>query len=159
PLLLTVSDPFPASKAKNSGVTSTYGLPSTNPTQYIQSWSTTIEREFAGGTVLEVAYAGSKGTHLPRYFNLNQQYIFPGKGVGPRPFPAFSTINVFGDVANSIYNSGTITLRRRLSKQFFVRTTYVYSKSIDVSSNTGGVIAAGFPTAQNAYDLAAERGR
>ena len=159
PLLLTVSNPFPASKAKSSGVTSTTGLPETNPTQYLQSWNMTIERELGFGTALEIAYAGSKGTHLPREYNLNQQYIFPGQGVGPRPFPAFSTINVFADVANSIYNSGTVTLRRRLSQQFFVRATYVYSKSIDASSNTGGVIAAGFPSAQNAYDLAAERGR
>jgi hypothetical protein len=134
-------------------------LPETNPTQYLQSWSTTIEHELGGSTVLEIAYAGSKGTHLPREFNLNQQYIFPGKGVGPRPYPAFSTINLFADVANSSYNSGSITLRRRLSQQFFVRATYVYGKSLDVSSNTGGVIAAGFPTAQNAYDLNAERGR
>jgi hypothetical protein len=159
PLALTVSNPFPAAKAKSSGVTSTSGLPETNPTQYLQSWSTTIERELGGGTVVEIAYAGSKGTHLPREYNLNQQYIFPGKGVGPSPFPAFSTINVFADVANSTYNSGTVTLRRRLSRQIFLRATYVYGKSIDVSSNTGGVIAAGFPTAQNSYDLNAERGR
>src|SRR5207302_10778991 len=39
------------------------------------------------------------------------------------------------------------------------RATYVYYKTIDESSNTGGVIAAGFPSAQNSYDLAAERGR
>ena len=159
PLALTVSNPFPDAKAKSSGVTSTSGLPETNPTQYLQSWSTTIERELGGGTVLEIAYAGSKGTHLPREFNLNQQYIFPGVGVGPRPYPAFSTINLFADVANSSYNSGTLTLRRRLSEQLFIRATYVYGKSIDVSSNTGGVIAAGFPLAQNAYDLNAERGR
>jgi hypothetical protein len=159
PLALTVSNPFPASKAKNSGVTSTVGMSMNNPTQYLQTFSTTIEHDLGAGTVLEMAYSGSKGTHLPRYYNLNQQYIFTGKGVGPRPFPVFSTINIFADVANSIYNSGTLTLRRRLSKQFFVRATYVYSKSIDASSNTGGVIAAGFPNAQNAYDLAAERGR
>jgi hypothetical protein len=159
PLLLTVSNPFPASKASNSGVTSTYGMPSHNPTQYLQSWNMTIEHDLGNGTVIEAAYAASKGTHLPRYYNINQQYIFPGKGVGPRPYPAFSTINIFADVSNSIYNSGTVTIRRRLSQQFFVRATYVYSKSIDVSSNTGGVIAAGFPTAQNSYDLNAERGR
>ena len=111
PLALTLSDPFPAAKAKSAGVTSTNGSPANNPTQYLQSWNMTIERELGGGTVLEVAYAGSKGTHLPREYNLNQQYIFPGIGVGPRPFPAFSTIDMFADVANSIYNSGTISIR------------------------------------------------
>jgi hypothetical protein len=159
PLALTVANAFPAALAKSSGVTSTSGMPQVNPTQYLQSWSTTIERELGGGTVLEIAYAGSKGTHLPRAYNLNQQYIFPGIGVGPRPYAGFSSINVFADVANSTYNSGTLTVRRRLSRQFFVRASYVYGKSIDVSSNTGGVIAAGFPSAQNSYDLNAERGR
>ena len=80
------------------------------------------------------------------------------EGLGPRPIPVFSTIDMFADVANSIYNSGTVTLRRRLAEQLFFRATYVYAKSIDESSNTGGVIAAGFPIAQNSYDLAAERG-
>ena len=36
PLLLTVSNPFPAAKAKTSGVTSPSGEPVDNPTQYLQ---------------------------------------------------------------------------------------------------------------------------
>jgi outer membrane receptor protein involved in Fe transport len=157
PLALTVSNAFPAAKAKNSGVANTYGQPAYNPTQYLQTWNLTVERELGKSVVLEVAYAGSKGTHLPRYYDLNQQLDSPP--AFPRPYPAFSTINVFNDVSNSIYNSGTITVRRRLSSQIFVRATYVYAKSIDVSSNTGGVIAAGFATAQDSRDLNAERGR
>ena len=154
PLALTVSNPFPASKLKNSGVTSPSGLPVDNPTQSLQSWNLTMERDLGGGAVIEVAYAGSKGTHLPIRYNQNQQYIFTGVGLGPRPYPAFSNINVITDSTNSIYNSGTLTIRRRLSQQFFVRATYVYSKSIDLTSNTAGVMAA-----QNAYDIGAERGR
>ena len=37
--------------------------------------------------------------------------------------------------------------RRRFTKKLFVRTPYVYAKSMDESSNTGGTIAAGFPSA------------
>ena len=159
PLLLTVSNPFPLAKQKNSGVTSSVGTPANNPTQYLQSWNMTVERELGFASVLEVSYAGSKGTHLPRYYNYNQQYINPGQGVGVRPIPAFGSSNLFSNYSNSTYNSGTATIRRRLSGQLFVRATYVFGKSIDYSSNTGGVIAAGFPTAQNPYDLRAERGR
>ena len=159
PLLLTVSNPFPSSKASTSGTTSPSAEPSNNPTQYLQSWNLTLERELGGGTVLEVAYAGSKGTHLPREYVLNQQPLIPGVKAGPRPIPVFSSINTFADVSNSNYNSGTVTLRRRLTDQVFFRGTYVYSKSIDESSNTGGVVAADYPVAQNSYDLAAERGR
>ena len=163
PLLLTVSNPFPASKTKISGINSTSGAFSDTPTQYLQSWNTTIEREVGAGVVLEVAYAGSKGTHLPRRWDINQQFANPAlkqaDGTYPRPFPAFSTINVFGNVANSIYNSGTVTVRRQVSRRFFIRAAYVYAKSIDDSSNTGGTIADGFAGAQDSRNLHGERGR
>ena len=66
PLALTVSNPFPAARRSIGGVTSTYGGPSEPQSQYLQSFSFTVERDFGRGTVLEIAYAGSKGTHLQR---------------------------------------------------------------------------------------------
>jgi outer membrane receptor protein involved in Fe transport len=162
PLALTVSNPFPAARTKISGITSTSGENVNIKAQYLQSWNLTLERDLGGGTVLEVAYAGSKGTHLPREYDLNQQLFVPAlkqNGAFPRSFPAFSSIDYFDDVGNSTYNSGSVTLRRRLSRQLFIRAAYVYAKSIDVSSNTGGTIAAGFPKAQDSRDLNAERGR
>ena len=154
PLGLTVSNPFPAAKAKNSGVTSTSGMLADSPTQYLQSFNATLERDLGVGTVIEVAFAGSKGTHLPIRYNLNQQILTPGVSLGARTFPAFSTITIIDNTSNSIYNSGTVTIRRRLNQQMFVRATYVYGKSLDLSSNTAGVLQA-----QNANNFAAERGR
>ncbi len=154
PLLLLTSSAFPDAKAKSSGTTSPGGLPSDSPSQNLQSFNLTMERDFGGGTVVEIAYAGSKGTHLPERYNVNQQVLTPGVGLGARPYPAFSTINTIAPVSNSIYNSGTLTVKRRLSKQLFVRSTYVYGKSIDRSSNSAGVAVA-----QNPYDLGSERGR
>ncbi len=163
PLALTMSDPFPPAIAKSSGVTSpSGGQPIYNPTQYLQTWNLTLERELGSGFVVEAAYAGSKGTHLPRQYDINQQLLIPSLrqgGVFPRPFPAFSSINQIANLSNSIYSSGTVTLRRRLSRELFLRATYVYAKSIDQSSNTGGSIPAGFPTAQDSRNLRAERGR
>jgi hypothetical protein len=40
-----------------------------------------------------------------------------------------------------------------------VRAAYTYSKAIDETSNTGGTIAAGFPSAQDSRNLHGERGR
>jgi hypothetical protein len=163
PQLLTLSNAFPTSIAKTSGVTSpSGGQPVHNPTQYLQTWNFTLERELGAGFVLETAYAGSKGTHLPRYYDINQPLLIPSlrvNGTFPRPFPAFSTINQISDNSNSIYNSGSATVRRRLSRQMFVRAAYVYAKSIDYSSNTGGTIAGGFPNAQDSRNLRSERGR
>ena len=154
PLSLTVSNPFPSSKAKSSGLSSPGGMNADSPTQNLQSWNITIERDLGRATVVEITYAGSKGTHLPVRYNLNQQYLTPGVGLGARLYPAFSSITIIDNSSNSIYHSGTVAVRRRLNQQLFVRAAYVYAKSIDLSSNTAGVA-----TAQDPFDVGAERGR
>lgn len=163
PLALTVSNPFPEARRKVGGITTTAGQDVNGRSQYLQSWNVTLEREFWGGTSLDLAYAGSKGTHLQRRYDINQPFRFAEwklpDGTFPRLYPAFQTINFISAGSNSTYNSAAVSLRRRFHKQLFVRASYVYSKSIDESSNTGGTIAAGFPTAQDARNLHGERGR
>ena len=41
-----------------------------NPIPYVQQWNLNVQRELPDGTLIDVAYAGSKGTHLPMH---NQQ--------------------------------------------------------------------------------------
>ncbi|HUQ90314.1 MAG TPA: hypothetical protein VM120_01455, partial [Bryobacteraceae bacterium] len=158
PAAITVSNPYPLARRSVGGVTSTYGGPSEPRTQYLQSYSLTLERELGRGNVLEVAYAGSKGTHLQRRYDINQ----PGRDLATRsirPYAGFSTINVISDGSNSIYNSGAVTLRRRFSRSLSVRSAYTYAKSIDESSNTGGTIQYNFANAQDSRNLKGERGR
>jgi hypothetical protein len=159
PTLVTVSAPYPADRRNVGGVTSTAGQQSSEPqSQYIQSWNLTVERELAGGTVLEVAYAGSKGTHLQRRYDINQPFREQELRT-LRPYGGFTGINIISDGSNSIYNSGAVTVRRRFSRQLFLRASYTYAKSIDESSNTGGTIAYNFATAQDPRNLKGERGR
>jgi hypothetical protein len=159
PQRLTLSNPFPVDRRGFSGVTSSYGQENAEPqSQYLQSWNLTIEREFRGGTVLELAYAGSKGTHLQRRYDYNQAGRDKANST-VRPFPFFSSINVITDGSNSIYSSGQVTVRRRFSKQLQVRASYTYAKSIDESSNTGGTIQYNFSSAQDSRNLKLERGR
>ena len=159
PRRLTLSNPFPTDRRGFSGVTSSFGQESDSPVnQYTQSWSLALEREVGRGTVVEVAYAGSKGTHLQRRYDLNQAGRTQATST-IRPYPAFSSINIINDGSNSIYNSGQVTVRRRVSKQMFLRGTYTFAKSIDESSNTGGTIAFNFSAAQDSRNLKLERGR
>ncbi len=158
PMAVTVSNPFPAARRSVGGITSTTGGPADPKTQYLQTYSLTMEREFGRGTVLEVAYAGSKGTHLQRRYDLNQPYREQALR-SLRPYAGFSTINIIADGSNSIYNSGSITVRRRFSRQLFVRAAYTYAKSIDETSNTGGTIQYNFPIAQDSRNLKGERAR
>jgi len=158
PLAVTVSNPFPLARRSVGGITSTYGGTAEPQTQYLQSYSLTLEREIGRGNVVEIGYAGSKGTHLQRRYDLNQQYRQQALR-SLRPYAGFSTINITADSSNSIYNSGAITVRRRFSKQLFVRAAYTYAKSIDESSNTGGTIQYNFAAAQDSRNLKGERGR
>jgi hypothetical protein len=159
PALVTASNPFPSSRRSVSGVTSSYGQESTEPqTQYLQTWNLTVEREFFHGTVFEAGYSGSKGTHLQRRYDTNQPYREQALN-NLRPYPAFSSIQIISDGSNSIYSAGSLTVRRRYSKQLFVRAAYTYAKSMDESSNTGGTIQYNYPIAQDSRNLRGERGR
>ncbi len=158
PAAVTVSNPFPAARRSVGGVTSTYGGPAEPRMQYLQSYNLTVEREFGRGTVIEIGYAGSKGTHLQRRYDINQ----PGRDQASRslrPYAGFSGINIIADGSNSIYNSGAITVRRRFSKQLNMRAAYTFAKSIDETSNTGGTIQYNFSIAQDSRNLKGERGR
>ncbi len=159
PRRLTLSNPFPTDRRGFAGVTGSFGQESDSPaTQYLQSWNLALEREFGRGNVVEIAYAGSKGTHLQRRYDLNQAGRTQATST-IRPYPAFGSIQIINDGSNSIYNSGQVTVRRRLSKQLFLRGSYTFAKSIDESSNTGGTIAFNFSSAQDSRNLKLERGR
>jgi hypothetical protein len=63
--------------------------PTSIPTQaiwpYMQQWNLNIQREITNGTVMTVAYVGSKGTHLSLQRDINQLYpISPSQN----PYPA-----------------------------------------------------------------------
>ena len=49
-----------------------------NLTPYAQSYGLNIERALTRSIVLEVGYPGSRGIHIPVFFNVNQ--IQPGSG-------------------------------------------------------------------------------
>ena len=159
PTALTVSNPFPTSRRSFAGVSNSYGEQTAKPkSQYTQSWSLAFERQFARDTVVELAFAGSKGTHLPRRYDVNQA----GRDASNRtlrPYPFFGSIEMISDGSNSIYNSGQVTVRRRFSKRFFLRGTYTFAKSIDETSNTGGSITYNFGIAQDSRNLKLECGR
>ncbi len=157
PTLLTLSNPFPASLAKLSGVTNANGFEVNAPSPYLQSWNFTIEHELGKGVTLETGYAGSKGTHLGRKYDLNQELRTPTSTT--RPFAGFGDIEYYSFGSDSSYNSGTVTLRKRLEHGLFFRANYTYGKSIDEASGLNYAGDGGYQGAQNSRDLKAERGR
>ena len=99
----TISNPFPSGIAPPPGRSSSYaqtllgqGLTESqlgNPYGYAQQWNADLQREFGDGFLIDVAYGGAKGTHLPidgrQIDQLPDQYLSLGKQLTqsvPNPF-------------------------------------------------------------------------
>ena len=167
----TYSNPFPGGQfcqasGSSAGLLTNLGSPLTfidrNYKQpYLQAWNFNIQRVLPGKTAVEIAYSGSRGTHLvgtwdydqlnPKYLSLgaalNNQVPNPYYGVitsGPlatptitlgqslRPYPQFTDVNsALATYGESSYHALFITVTRRLADGFSVSGSYTWSKLID----------------------------
>ncbi len=156
PTLLTLANPFPASLAKASGTTTPSGYEINPPSPYLQSWNFTVERDLGKGVALEAGYSGSKGTHLGRKYDINQEVRTPSATT--RLDPAFGDTEYYTFSQNSSYNAATFTLRKRFEHGLTFRANYTYGKSIDTNSGLNYAGAGGYQGAQNSLNLLGERG-
>ena len=120
---------------------------------YMQQWNTDLQYEVLPNWMVDVAYVGSKGTHLSDVLDKNQ----PDPVTGLPPYPQFSSILYVESNANSSYNSLQLRSEKRTSHGLALLLSYTYSKSFDdISSVFGGSVGSGLP--QNSRDLPADRG-
>jgi hypothetical protein len=104
------------------------------PDSYVTQWGLSIEQALAANFVANMAYVGSKGTHLLSLSYVN--VIDPLTGL--RPYPAFSQISWRGNIGNSSYNALALSLKRSFSHGLLVSANYTWSHSIDDGSNGSG---------------------
>ena len=152
---LSLSDPYP----KNYPL----ALPSTAlafqrdlRTPYVAQWSFEVQQEAGRNQVLELAYAGTKGTKLISARDLNQP-LPSAQPSNPRPVPQFADINAVESRGNSNYQSLQAGVRRSLRGGLAANAAYTWSKSIDDASgffNTEG--DANYP--QDSRHVNLERG-
>ena len=153
---LSLADPFPSDfpfPYPGSAIAFQSGLRTPN----VQQWNFGVQRQLGKSRVFEIAYVGSKGTHLIDSRNINQpQPSVNQQNPGPNPY--FSEIDIIESQANSVYHSLQARLQQRLWRGLSLLVSYTLAESIDDASgffNTTG--DPNFP--QNSYDLSAERGR
>jgi hypothetical protein len=156
PSLLTLANPFPDSLAKVSGTTTASGWELHAPSPYLESWNFTVEREIGKGVAIEASYQGSKGTHLGRKYDVNQELRTPSSTT--RPYGGYGDIEYYSFGENSSYNAGTITVRKRFEHGLFFRANFTHGKSIDENSGLNYAGSGGYQGAQNSLDVNAERG-
>jgi hypothetical protein len=131
-----------------AAITNNYGVDPNYRMGYVQIWNLNIQRELKGDVLLNVDYTGTKGTRLDVLEAPNRT----GTGLLNNDVPIF---NFQTSQADSIAHAGTVRLRKRLRHGVSIGGSYTYSKSIDDASTIGGGAVV---VAQNAFDLAAERG-
>lgn len=162
--VLTTQNGF--AKTAVSGFPSYFGVDPNVPTPCVQQWTASLQHELPKRVLLELAYVGSKGTHLGRY----RQYNTPahtelGENLPPRPgdlqslrtFPSLGPIVQRQHIANSSYESLQLKVEKSLSSRVSVLASFVWAKSLD---DADGVIPGLYDSvgAQDEGNLRLERG-
>jgi hypothetical protein len=113
-----------------------------NLTPYAQSYGLNVERALTSSIVLEVGYAGSRGIHIPVFFNINE--VLPGAGTQAsrrliQPLSNIPTINIAQYRNSSSFNGLLMKVNKRFSGGSNFLFSYTWGKSLDY----GGAPASG----------------
>ncbi|HEY1902757.1 MAG TPA: TonB-dependent receptor [Terracidiphilus sp.] len=122
----------------------------------LDEWNLNIQQQFPGNMLLEVAYVGSKATHLQAVFDRNQDKV-PGPGdiQSRRPMPQYSGFNAMENTGNSSYNGLDVKAEKRLGQGLTFLSALTWSRS----TNDFPEICCSSPTPQDSWDTSNERGR
>jgi hypothetical protein len=154
--VLTLQNGFPGT----SGITNNYGINLNYGLGYVQIWNLDIQQEITPTLFLNVDYTGTKGTRL-------DVLTAPNSTASGLRIPGVQAFYYESSDGDSTANAGSLRVRKRLAKGFSLGGTFTWSKSLDDASTIGagssvvsanGRITGVTVVAQNAFDLAAERG-
>jgi len=148
------------------------------PPQYVQQWSTSLERQIGNQTTLEVGYLGARGFRLQRSHLINNAQPGPGLIQPRRPFPKISfvnntvfpqnvtvssstfpvsTMNLLENTSQSWYDAGYVNLRRRYAHGLSFLANYTFAKALENAPDfRSPMFESAIP--QNNGDLNAEKG-
>lgn len=111
------------------------------PYPYIQQWNFGLQYEFTSAWLVEVSYAGAKGTKLGARNNLNQvPFEFALDGRNTQAYRIMPKINGTGGYsagdANNKYHAVNFRLEKRFSQGFNFLLNYTIAKNLE--SNGSG---------------------
>ncbi len=119
---------------------------------YMQQWNLDLQYELGPNWMIDLAYVGSKGTHLTTFIDRNQQNPVTGY-----PFSQFSSIFYIESDSASSYHSLQFRTERRVTRGLAFLGAYTWSRSIDDLSNIfGGSVGSGQP--QDSQNLRGNNG-
>jgi hypothetical protein len=142
-----------------------------------QSFSLTIQRQFANDYVLEFGYAGSRGLHGINQLQANPAVLTPAQiatvqsTLSPASIPSTQARRITPQVgsrvliattAQSTYHSSFVSLNKRLARGLQFTTAYTFSANMSNNDESLGVgaITAGSPQVpQDYFNINAEKSR
>lgn len=148
------------------------------PAQYIQQWSTSLEKQLGRATTVELGYLGAGGFHLQRSHLINNAQPGPGLIQPRRPHPKISfvdntvfpstvnvssstfpvsTINLLENTSQSWYDAGYVNVRQRYSNGLSFLANYTFAKALENAPDFRSPMFEA-ATPQNNDDLNAEKG-
>ncbi|MHB8736723.1 MAG: outer membrane beta-barrel protein, partial [Terriglobales bacterium] len=129
------------------------------PVPYTQQWSFSVQQQLVPNTVAEVAYVGSKGTHLLGLIDLNQVPV-GARLANPtvhanalRPYPGYGVINTIENAFDSNYNSLQVSFNRQVTRGLNLGVAYTWAQAL-----TDNATDRSTPP-QNSYNLRLDYGR
>lgn len=130
---------FPATALTDPNTPTFFSVDQNLLTPYMQQWHLGLQQEMPGNSVLELTYAGSKGTKLYTFFNGNQARpdADPASPTAPRRLvQSIDTgIDWFRSTGKSSYNSFQAHYEKRFQKGLQFQASYTWAHSLDISSN------------------------
>jgi hypothetical protein len=141
---------------------------------YGENWNFTVQGQLRPNWTLEIAYIGANGVHQPAILQLNNALFFNAANPGRLGITTNSSTNRearvpiaglgssgFSDMvmaAQTWYDALGVTLSHPITKNFWLKIAYTYSKSIDnYQANESASYSAG-SNEGNPYDLDLNRG-
>ena len=119
---------------------------------YVAKWNFGLQQE-AHQFLFEANYVGTKGTHLPLFYDLNQPLAGPGTVNSRRPIPGIGSMSYTTPIDDSNYNSLEARVERRYANGLSLLVSYTYSKTID----DGGEQLIGDLMLRNVLNVKGER--
>jgi hypothetical protein len=138
PTVSNLSQGFPANALTNPSAPALFSLDPNFTNPNVQHWQASVQQDLGWNTVLEVAYTGSKGTHLYEFRNLNEIPASPNPSANYnaerlRPY-LNNDLTFWCSCDSSTYNAFQSKLEKRLSNGLSFLTAFTFGKSIDEQS-------------------------
>ena len=113
---------------------------------YLEQWNANVQQAFGGSTVLQLAYLGARGEHLPIASTINLNQLSDNAPIGAtsqslRPYPLFQNVLESAPfIGDSYYQSAQVTVSKRFKGGGTVLGNYSWSKFLSTAESTTGPV-------------------